>query len=534
MKKTKLLDCTLRDGGYYNNWDFPKNLVNEYLATMSKVGIDYVEIGFRSFHSKDFKGPTWYTTESYLKSLTIPQNITPGVMVNVFELITHRLGYLKAIKLMFKHAKKSKVKFIRLACHFEEFSETIKICKVLKNMGYIVTINLMQISEQSEEKIISATKQAQKICPDVLYFADSLGGMDPFQISNLVKTFRKNWKGPLGIHTHNNLGKAIANSVAAVNLGVNWIDSTVTGMGRGPGNAQTEYLLIEMENIEKRQTNILPLLNLIKKYFYPMQQKYKWGTNPYYYLAGKYGIHPTYIQRMLVGNFDVDEILVAIDQLRSGEGKRYNIDLVRSDFQKPMKLKEGSWSPSTKIKNKEVLLLASGPKAKDYKEELEKYIRTKKPFVIALNTTVNINKKLVDVFAACHPLRLIADAELYKSLNSPLVVPLILLSQTLKKKFRKLKLLDFGVGIRENCFGFYRKGAVVPKLYALAYALSIATSGKASKILLAGFDGFGPHDKRTKTVDELIDLYLSCKNSKPILAVTPTSYNVPSKSIYAL
>ena len=101
MKKVKVVECTLRDGGYYNNWDFPKNLVNEYLATMSKVGIDYVEIGFRSFQSKDFKGPTWYTTESYLKSLTIPQNITPGVMVNVFELITHRLGYLKAIKFSF-------------------------------------------------------------------------------------------------------------------------------------------------------------------------------------------------------------------------------------------------------------------------------------------------------------------------------------------------------------------------------------------------------------------------------------------------
>ena len=138
------------------------------------------------------------------------------------------------------------------------------------------------------------------------------------------------------------------------------------------------------------------------------------------------------------------------------------------------------------------------------------------------------------MFAACHPLRLIADAELYKSLKSPLVVPIILLSQNLKKKFKKLKLLNFGIGIKENNFEFRKKGAVVPRLYALAYALSIATSGNASKILLAGFDGFGPYDRRTKTIDELISLYVSCKNSKPLLAVTPTTYNVPSKSIYAL
>ena len=165
--------------------------------------------------------------------------------------------------------------------------------------------------------------------------------------------------------------------------------------------------------------------------------------------------------------------------------------------------------------------------------ELSKFI-DKKPFVIALNTTVSIDKKLIDVFAACHPLRLIADVELYRLLKSPLVVPVELLSQALRKKFKKLKLLNFGVGIKENSFQFHKKGAVVPRLYALAYALSIATSGQASKILLAGFDGFGAYDRRTKTIDEMISLYSSCKNSKQIVAVTPTSYNVPSLSIYAL
>ena len=74
-------------------------------------------------------------------------------MVNASELISHPLGILKAAKIMFKKAKKSKVKLIRLACHFEEFKATCKICNILQKMGYLVTINLMQISEQTEEKI---------------------------------------------------------------------------------------------------------------------------------------------------------------------------------------------------------------------------------------------------------------------------------------------------------------------------------------------------------------------------------------------
>ena len=98
----KLLDCTLRDGGYYNNWDFSRDIVNEYLITMSKIGMDYVELGFRSFQTRDFKGPTWYTTDNYLDSLNIPKNLTIGVMVNASELILHPLGFLKATKIMFK------------------------------------------------------------------------------------------------------------------------------------------------------------------------------------------------------------------------------------------------------------------------------------------------------------------------------------------------------------------------------------------------------------------------------------------------
>ena len=126
-------------------------------------------------------------------------------------------------------------------------------------------------------------------------------------------------------------------------------------MGRGPGNASTEYMLIEMQNKYKRKSDILPLLKLIQKHFEPMKQKYKWGTNPYYYLAGKYGIHPTYIQEMLATHFNESEIIAAIDQLKHSGGRRYNVDLVRSEFQKPMKLVKGKWSPSKIIKNREVL-----------------------------------------------------------------------------------------------------------------------------------------------------------------------------------
>ena len=90
------------------------------------------------------------------------------------------------------------------------------------------------------------------------------------------------------------------------------------------------------------------------------------------------------------------------------------------------------------------------------------------------------------------------------------------------------------MGLKQNSFKFNKTGAIVPRLYTLVYALSIATSGGANRILLAGFDGYGPTDIRTKMIDELLHLYSSSDGAKKLLAVTPTTYSVGSSSIYAI
>ena len=109
----------------------------------------------------------------------------------------------------------------------------------------------MQITEQTQENIITASKKVKKAQPDILYFADSLGAMLPNDVLKYIDYLKVHWDGELGIHTHNNLGNAINNSIRAMDLGVQWVDSTITGMGRGPGNTETEYLLIEMKKYSK-------------------------------------------------------------------------------------------------------------------------------------------------------------------------------------------------------------------------------------------------------------------------------------------
>jgi len=532
--KYKLLDCTLRDGGYYNNWDFSLKLAQDYLNAISKSGICYVELGFRSLKKQNYKGPNWYTTDEYINNLTIPKNLNLGVMVNVFEITSSPLNLTKTLNLLFKKKKDSKIKFIRLASHFHEINKAFEICKILKAKGYIVGINLMQISEQTEKEIKMVAKFANKFKPHMLYFADSLGGMDEKKIFDVIRNLRTYWKGELGIHTHDNLGQALSNSIFAIKNNINWIDSTVAGMGRGPGNAKTELMLLEIEKFQKTNVNIIPILNLIKKYFDKLKSTYNWGTNPFYHLAGKFGIHPTYIQEMISQKLDNIQILEAIDQLKDGKGSKYDVNLVRSEFQKPIKLVRGKWCPLKKFRKKEVLFISNGPNINHNKKEIEKYIKTKKPIVISLKPKVNIQKKLISYYVACNPLRIMGDVDLYKNINKPLIIPFSLLTDKLKIKFSKIKLLDFGIGLKNNKFEFYSNCALIPKLYTIAYALSLVTSGKVSNILLAGFDGYGENDRRTKLVDEIFTNYSSHKKAIKIYSITPTTYSFSKKSIYAI
>src|SRR5690606_29386878 len=197
---------------------------------------------------------------------------------------------------------------------------------------------------------------------DVLYFADSMGSLSPDQTSAVVQALRRGWQGALGIHTHDNCAMALANTLRALDDGVSWLDTTVTGMGRGPGNVRTEYLIIKLMARRDRPVNVAPLFGLISRHLQPLQQRHGWGTNPYYFLAGVHGIHPTYIQEMLADSrYAEEDLLVVIDFLKHQGGKKYNPGTLESARHFYSGEPQGNWSPAELIAGREVLLLGSGP-----------------------------------------------------------------------------------------------------------------------------------------------------------------------------
>ena len=225
-----IIDCTLRDGGYYNSWDFPIDMVNDYLVSMKEADINLVEIGFRFLTNDGFKGAFAFSTDNYLKTLKIPKNIFLGVMVNGSDLYTE-IGWKEALKRLFpNHSNKTPVKFVRLACHFQEIPNALLASKWLNQKGYLVGLNLMQIADRKKKEIIEFAKFASQYPIKVIYFADSMGSMKPKDIQPIISLIKKEWRGDIGIHAHDNMGLALTNTLEAHLKGAKWLDSTITGM----------------------------------------------------------------------------------------------------------------------------------------------------------------------------------------------------------------------------------------------------------------------------------------------------------------
>ena len=530
-----LVDCTLRDGGYHNAWDFSPELIQDYLDAMAAIPVDYVELGFRSMDVQGFRGGCAYTTDGFIRLFNVPDGLKLGVMVNVAELSRHPDGVSKALGGLFTESSDSPVSLVRLACHFDEFDTALDACSWLQRKGYLVSLNIMQVADRSEAEIEDVANRASERPPDVLYFADSMGGLDADGISRIVSVVRRRWSGSLGVHTHDNMGRALTNTLRAIAEGVSWVDATVTGMGRGPGNARMENLAIEVSEIRATPIGISPLLALISDYFRKMQDMYGWGTNPYYYLAGKYGIHPTYIQVMLSDSrYMSDDILSVIEHLREVGGKHFQVDELEIGRNFYCGAPSGSWAPAEMFQDRQVLVLGSGPGVAKHRAALTQLIEVRQPLVVALNADLELADELVDLRVASHPFRLLSNSDVYLKFSQPLVAPVSAFPESVSVSLEGKEVLDFGLVVEPDVFNFGELYCVLPTSLTAFYSLALAVSGGAREILLAGFDGYPLGDQRNGEIGHLLETFLEVEGVPPVTAITPTVYPLSVRSVYSM
>jgi 4-hydroxy 2-oxovalerate aldolase len=537
MNNIKILDCTLRDGGYYNDWDFSPEVVDAYLTAIASAKIDYVELGLRNFPKSGFLGAYAYTTENHINTLNLSEGPTYGVMVDAKTILNSSMSVEDAIDCLFVPASQSKLGLVRVAAHFNEVELSGPIVKYFKKLGYLVGYNLMQAGGKSDELIADKARQAREwLDLDTLYFADSLGNMDGNEVDRIVNAIRKEWSGPLGIHTHNNMGKGLDNTLAAMNAGVSWLDVTITGMGRGAGNTQTESLLAILDKSGSKY-NSKPVYELVIRYFESMQKDYGWGSNLLYFLGAQNDVHPTYIQNLLSNShYGTDEIVGAIDYLSKLDGTTsYNGTILNTalSFNTTNSVISGSTAIQSLFDNKKVLIVTNGPSTVKYAAAIELYINTVKPIVISINIAESISEDLIDYYAISHNTKFLADENRYQKLNKPIILPKHRFSENELASLVGNELIDFGLDIQPDTLESKATYTVIPFDITSAYVLAMLLESKPESISTVGLDGFDSHDPRQQEMLNILELYNQLSLSQDIVSLTPTTYPISKGSIYA-
>jgi len=529
-----LLDCTLRDGGYYTNWDFAPELVTRYLQAAADAGIDYVEVGLRNFPKEGFAGPFAYSTEDYLERLTLPTGLHLGVMVDAKTLLGAAMDPATAVHALFHPAAESRVGLVRVAAHFSEVQDCAEIVTTLKDLGYLVGINLMQASGKPADAISSKLQQLLRGCqPDVLYYADSLGNMDAKEVTRLYEIFRSVWPGAIGIHTHNNKGLAVANSLHAIETGVSWIDATIQGMGRGAGNAEMEILLTEIGAHHGRRAEALYRLSM--EDFARLRQQYQWGPSLMYYFSAKHDIHPTYAQELLNDDrYNSGEKVAIIQHLAEVSANSFSRDLYSTALVRHFADGVGSWTASNSFAEHPILLVAAGPTSLQYAGDLMAFAARKSAKIMTINTVAHINPDAIDGIVSVDQNRIRFEAAHWRQLNKPIFTPANCLPPDCTAELEGLVIWDFGLRVSDTDAAIGSTGCTLPFALSALYALALAFAGDAPHIYLAGFDGYGPGDPRQQEMIEGIEALRKIADvDHKVTAVTPTSYPFKQGSLYA-
>jgi len=533
-EKLNILDCTLRDGGYYNNWDFNNELVEIYLKSMSDASIDIVEIGFRSPPKNSFMGPYVYSLDEHLESLPLPKNILIGVMINAKEYLKAPDRPVELINKLFHRCEESPLGLVRIAINFDQVLEAEVLANELKQLGYEVGLNMMQSHGKEEEQYKQTAMRITKWgSVDVLYFADSLGSMNPSQIKFICNALQSGWGEPLGIHTHNNKDLALINSLTALDEGVTWCDTTVTGMGRGAGNVATETLLMEVNSLGLHPGNAQTLTNCVE-HFDLLKLQHKWGPNPYYHYAANKSIHPTFVQTLLNDpRYKSEEINIILNSLAEKHSTSFSdVALRDSVYRVETEPKKGTWDATGWLEGRNVLFIGAGPSVKKYKHAIINYIVHNKPAVLFLNINEHIPAYLGDATIVAHESRALFDVNSYNQLGHPLIMPSSSLKNEIGSQLEALEIFDYGLNLKNGEFDISATGCILQWRLAFAYAISVATQANANEIQMVGFDGYKPEDKRQGEMNEVLAAYALLQNRLPLKALTPTSYMIPQGSIF--
>ena len=231
-RRPVVLDATLRDGGYLNDWGFQPEHADQAVRLAAEGGADVIEVGYLD----DSPG--------------LPE--TAGCPPNVLARLRGAAGSAGLAAMMRPDVRdmtsvldlrRSHLDLVRIPTQISDPEPARRAALACRERGVAVSANLTNITAYSEAAITAAVARLSDVV-DLFYLADSRGALLPDQVAGKVAAVREAWGGPLGFHAHDNLGWALANTRAARDAGCTWLDGTVCALGMGGRNLRLSDALV--------------------------------------------------------------------------------------------------------------------------------------------------------------------------------------------------------------------------------------------------------------------------------------------------
>jgi 4-hydroxy 2-oxovalerate aldolase len=309
MTKIKLLDCTIRDGGYVNDWKFTDEQVRQCYIACSNSGVEYMEIGFRNLKKPDLLqkyGKPFFCEEEYLNEIMGNYNgckIAVMVTIDAFDIndfVRKELSKISLVRVLMayhgsKNGNDNVLDITQLENGLVQINELIKL-------GYDISFNIGRIDKISNDQLYKVCKLLSTTNIKYFTMADTYGSVDLDHIEKLIPFVKdlfhnkfNNKNIEIGFHAHDNCCNATCKALYSLKFGATMIDGCSLGFGRGSGNAKTELIMIDLNKNYNTNHDLINIIEFGDNHLINYKECLNnLCYNVVYALAAYFGCHVTY------------------------------------------------------------------------------------------------------------------------------------------------------------------------------------------------------------------------------------------------
>lgn len=371
--KINILDCTLRDGGYINDWNFTNKQISKVLDSLSSSNIDVIEFGYLDNKKSKEKDSTLFPNINVLNKFVekLDQSVEKVVMINHGDYDIENLV----------NKKETKIDGIRLAFHKKNFELAFEEGKKIIDLGYKLYFQPMVTKNYTDLEFLSIIEQVNTLNPYSFYIVDSFGSMtlEEFQKYLIMANNNLYRNISIGYHSHNNMQLAFSNAISMCTSNIKRdiiVDSSIYGIGRGAGNLNTELIADYLNKTFDKNYNTLPLIEIIDEFLNSLMNQSPWGFSPAQFLSASFNCHPNYATYLINKNTNhIVGVKKVLEKLPLENKSSFNKELIEKIYIDSILEEKTKINNTFKFnENSKILIVASGKSVNSYIQTIQKKI----------------------------------------------------------------------------------------------------------------------------------------------------------------